>query len=204
MYRTHRCNEIREKHIGEVVELAGWVDVIRDHGGVLFVDLRDYTGITQVVVHDENLLKGVGKETVISVKGTVTKRDESTVNPKIATGLVELVADTLKVLGTCTRDLPFEIGSNDTNENIRLKHRFLDLIKSRNLCFKRIFSLVSLEPISKGRSRVQVPSTLRVSATSSTRPVAIFGLTVLSSRFVTVPLTEITVSLPTPLRRFSS
>ncbi len=127
MYRTHRCNEIREKHIGQSVQLAGWVDVIRDHGGVLFVDLRDETGVTQVVVHDENLLKGVSKETVLSVSGTVTKRDENTVNTKIETGLVELVVDSLEVLGVCSRDLPFEIGSNDTNENIRLKHRFLDL-----------------------------------------------------------------------------
>ena len=130
MYRTHRCNEIRESHIGMTVELAGWVDVIRDHGGVLFVDLRDETGVTQVVVHDENLIKGVSKETVLTVKGVVTKRDESTVNPKIDTGLVELVAETLAVLGVCSRDLPFEIGSNDTNENIRLKHRFLDLRNS--------------------------------------------------------------------------
>ena len=127
MYRTHRCNEIRENHIGMTVELAGWVDVVRDHGGVLFVDLRDETGVTQVVVHDEKLLKGVSKETVVSVHGTVSKRDESTVNPKIETGLVELIADDLKVLGVCSRDLPFEIGSKDTNENLRLKHRFLDL-----------------------------------------------------------------------------
>ena len=127
MYRTHRCNEIREKHIGMEVELAGWVDVVRDHGGVLFVDLRDETGVTQVVVHDEKLLKGISKETVISVHGTVSKRDENTVNPKIETGLVELIADDLKVLGVCSRDLPFEIGSTDTNENLRLKHRFLDL-----------------------------------------------------------------------------
>ena len=127
MYRTHRCNEIRKDHIGQVVELAGWVDVVRDHGGVLFVDLRDETGITQVVVHDETLLKGVAKETVISVKGTVTERDPATVNPKIETGLVELVADNLSVLGLCTREIPFEIGATDTNENIRLKHRFLDL-----------------------------------------------------------------------------
>ena len=127
MYRTHRCNEIRKEHIGQVVELAGWVDVIRDHGGGLFVDLRDETGITQVVVHDEALLKGVAKETVISAKGTVTERDPATVNPKIETGLVELVADKVEVLGLCTRDIPFEIGATDTNENIRLKHRFLDL-----------------------------------------------------------------------------
>ncbi len=127
MYRTHRCNEIRSEHVGQVVELAGWVDVIRDHGGVLFVDLRDETGITQVVVHDESLLKGVAKETVISAKGVVTERDPATVNPKIETGLVELVADKVEVLGLCTRDIPFEIGAIDTNENIRLKHRFLDL-----------------------------------------------------------------------------
>ena len=95
MYRTHRCNEIRESHIGQVIELAGWVDVIRDHGGVLFVDLRDETGVTQVVVHDETLLKGVGKETVLSAHGIVTKRDENTVNPKIDTGLVELGADSI-------------------------------------------------------------------------------------------------------------
>ncbi len=127
MYRTHRCNEIRPDHIGQVVELAGWVDVIRDHGGVLFVDLRDETGVTQVVVHEEALLKGVTKETVISAKGVVTERDPATVNPKLQTGLVELVADSVEVLGLCTRDIPFEIGATDTNENIRLKHRFLDL-----------------------------------------------------------------------------
>lgn len=127
MYRTHRCNEIRKDHIGSNVQLAGWVDVIRDHGGVLFVDLRDETGVTQVVFHDEALLKGVGKETVLSVSGVVTERDPDTVNNKIETGLVELVADKAEVLGTCTRDLPFEIGAKDTNENIRLKHRFLDL-----------------------------------------------------------------------------
>ena len=123
MYRTHRCNEIRSEHIGQTVELAGWVDVIRDHGGVLFVDLRDETGITQVVVHDEALLKGVAKETVISAKGIVTERDPATVNPKIETGLVELVADKVEVLGLCTRDTPFEIGATDTNENIR---QFID------------------------------------------------------------------------------
>ncbi|MGI6237601.1 MAG: aspartate--tRNA ligase [Candidatus Excrementavichristensenella sp.] len=127
MYRTHRCGEIGEQHIGQDLMLAGWVDVIRDHGGVLFADLRDETGVTQVVVHDEDLLKGVGRESVISVSGEVTRRDESTVNPKIRTGKVELKADALTVLGPCTRNLPFEIASGGANEGIRLKHRFLDL-----------------------------------------------------------------------------
>ena len=72
MYRTHYCNDIREADIGQKVELCGWVDTIRDHGGVIFVDLRDQTGITQTVVHDETMLAGVNKECVITVSGTVS------------------------------------------------------------------------------------------------------------------------------------
>ena len=82
MYRTLFCNDIRDEHIGQTVRLAGWVDVIRDHGGVIFVDIRDYTGITQVVIHNEDLLKNVNRETVISVSGIVQKRDPETVNSK--------------------------------------------------------------------------------------------------------------------------
>ena len=92
MYRTHMCNDIRDAHIGKTIELAGWVDSMRDHGGVIFIDLRDYTGVTQVVIHDESLVSDINRETVISVKGTVSKRDEETVNEKIDTGAVELVA----------------------------------------------------------------------------------------------------------------
>ena len=99
MYRTLFCNDIRDEHVGSRVQLAGWVDVIRDHGGVIFVDIRDYTGITQTVIHDEGMVKNVNRETVISVSGIVRKRDEDTVNTKIATGYVELVVDELTVLG---------------------------------------------------------------------------------------------------------
>ncbi len=133
MYRTHYCNDIRDEHVNQRVELAGWVDVIRDHGGVIFVDLRDYTGITQVVVHDESLLKNVNRETVISVSGIVEKRDEDTVNEKIATGYVELVADTLTVLGKSTNMLPFEVSnSRASKDEIRLKYRYLDLRNPKN------------------------------------------------------------------------
>ena len=132
MYRTHFCNDIRETDIGSKVELAGWVDTIRDHGGVIFVDLRDDTGITQTVVHDENMLKGVNKECVITVSGTVSLRDPETVNEKLDTGKVELIVESLTLLGKCKNMLPFDIDdSRGTREDVRLKYRYLDLRSKR-------------------------------------------------------------------------
>ena len=128
MYRTLFCNDISDKHIGNTVQLAGWVDVVRDHGGVIFIDLRDYTGVTQVVVHNEELLKNVNRETVISVSGIVEKRAPETVNDKIDTGYVELVADSLQVLGKSRNMLPFEVRSSHmSKDELRLKYRYLDL-----------------------------------------------------------------------------
>ncbi len=128
MLRTHNCNELSIQHIGESVTLCGWVDTIRDHGGVNFVDLRDHYGVTQVVLSSDSLLNGVTRETVVSVCGVVTKRDEDTVNAKIATGLVEVRVDSLEILGPCQLSLPFEPAhSTDTREDVRLKYRFLDL-----------------------------------------------------------------------------
>ena len=133
MYRTLFCNDICDKHIGETVELAGWVDVVRDHGGVIFIDLRDYTGVTQVVVNDEELLKNVNRETVISVKGIVEKRDPETFNEKIATGYVELKADSLTILGKSRNMLPFEVrASHLSKDELRLKYRYLDLRNPKN------------------------------------------------------------------------
>ena len=133
MYRTLFCNDIRDEHIGKTVQLAGWVDVVRDHGGVIFIDLRDYTGVTQVVVHNEQFLKNVNRETVISVTGRVEKRDEETVNAKIATGTVELVAESLEVLGKSYNMLPFEVrSSRNSKDELRLKYRYLDLRNPKN------------------------------------------------------------------------
>ncbi len=133
MYRTLLCNDIRDQHIGQTVQLAGWVDVVRDHGGVIFVDLRDYSGVTQVVIHNEELLKNVNRETVISVSGVVEKRDEETVNSKIDTGFVELVADSLTILGKSKNMLPFEVRASRTSKDeIRLKYRYLDLRNPKN------------------------------------------------------------------------
>ena len=128
MLRTHTCNELRENHIGESVTLCGWISTVRDHGGVLFVDLRDHYGITQIVLSDDSMIAGMAKETVVMIKGTVTRRDPETVNDKLDTGLIEVKADSVEVLGPSTLGLPFEIDqSTQTREEVRLKYRYLDL-----------------------------------------------------------------------------
>ena len=128
MLRTHTCNQLKTENIGEKVTLAGWVETIRDHGGVLFVDLRDHYGITQVVFSDDKLLSGISKETVVQIEGVVTERDAETVNNKLDTGKIEVRSDKLTVLGACRLNLPFEIdASTQTREEVRLKYRYLDL-----------------------------------------------------------------------------
>ena len=127
-YRTNTCGELTIKDLDKKVTLAGFVSTIRDHGGVMFVDLRDHYGTTQIVVHDDAMLKGVSKETVIKVTGVVVKRDEETINKKIATGEVEVVIDSLELLSDTAKVLPFEVDeSKKVSEDVRLKYRFLDL-----------------------------------------------------------------------------
>ena len=128
IYRSVTCGDIREEHIGSEVRIAGWVENIRDHGGVMFIDMRDQYGVTQVVVHDDSMLEGLTRESSVSVSGKVVKRDEDTINKKIATGTVEIVAESLTVLGRCRNSLPFEVvTSTSVSEDVRLKYRFLDL-----------------------------------------------------------------------------
>lgn len=127
-YRTKHCGEIGEALIGNEVKVAGWVENIRDHGGVLFIDLRDHYGVVQIVIHDEALLNGVNKECSVSVDGKVILRDPETVNEKIASGTVEIEATALRVLGKAKNNLPFDVmTSTNTREDVRLKYRFLDL-----------------------------------------------------------------------------
>ncbi len=127
-YHTHYCGDLRESDIGKEVRVAGWVENIRDHGGVMFLDVRDHYGVVQVVVHSEKLLENVNKECTITVSGKVLKRDDDTINPKIATGTVEIHSENLTVLGKSLSNLPFEVpNSTDTKEDVRLKYRFLDL-----------------------------------------------------------------------------
>ena len=128
IYRTKYCGELRESDIGSEVRVAGWVENIRDHGGVMFLDIRDHYGIVQVVVNDESLLADINRECTVSVSGKVTKRDEDTVNPKLATGTVEIHSDKITVLGKASNNLPFEVQtSTEVKEDLRLKYRFLDL-----------------------------------------------------------------------------
>ena len=128
IYRTVTCGELREDNIGQEVRVAGWVENIRDHGGVMFLDIRDQYGVLQVVVHDDNLLKNINRECTVTLSGKVVKRDEETINSKIATGFVEVHTEDIKVLGKCKNELPFEVATSKiVNEDVRLKYRFLDL-----------------------------------------------------------------------------
>ncbi len=162
MLRTHNCNELRESNIGNEVTLCGWIDTIRDHGGVIFVDLRDHYGITQVVISDDSMISGIAKETVIKVKGTVTKRDEETINAKLETGSIEVRVSELEVLGPCLNSLPFEISSStNTREDVRLKYRYLDLrnpaIHSNIVLRSKIISYLRKQMEGLGFMEIQTP-----------------------------------------------
>lgn len=127
-YRTHYCGCVTEEDIGKNVRVAGWIENIRDHGGVKFIDVRDQYGTVQVVVHDEILLANINKECSVTVSGNVTKRDEDTINPNIATGTVEIHSDSITVLGKAPSALPFEVQtSKEVKEDVRLRYRYLDL-----------------------------------------------------------------------------
>jgi aspartyl-tRNA synthetase len=134
-YRTHTCNDLRATHAGETVRLAGWIHNKRDLGGVLFIDLRDHYGITQIVVPPtagfQDTLSHLPKETVISVHGQVRPRPEGTVNPDLATGEIEIDVAGYDRLGAC-ESLPMNVFPEDhTPEETRLKYRFLDLRRSK-------------------------------------------------------------------------
>ena len=129
MYRTKNLGELRIENVEEVVELAGWVQTVRNLGGMIFIDLRDEDGITQVVVNDEKLqemAKNLNTESCIHIKGKVVERASK--NPKMPTGDIEVIAEEIEVLGECKSNLPFEINSEiDAREDLRLEYRFLDL-----------------------------------------------------------------------------
>lgn len=135
-YKTHTCNEISLEDVGKKVRIAGWVQTIRDLGGLVFLDIRDMYGITQVVTsgktEDVDFASHIPIESTVTVYGTVKKRDEETVNPKLKTGLVEIKIEEIKVLGKRTKNLPFEVNTNqEIREDLRLQYRYLDLRNER-------------------------------------------------------------------------
>lgn len=135
-YKTHTCNEISLEDVGKKVRIAGWVETIRDLGGLVFLDIRDMYGITQVVTsgktEDVDFASHIPIESTVTVYGTVKKRDEETVNPKLKTGLVEIKIEDIKILGKRTKNIPFEINTNqEIREDLRLQYRYLDLRNER-------------------------------------------------------------------------
>ncbi|MBO5293450.1 MAG: aspartate--tRNA ligase [Lachnospiraceae bacterium] len=161
-YRSITIKEISEAHIGQTVRVAGWIENIRDHGGVSFLDLRDMYGVLQIVIRDAELLKGITKEISVSIEGPVEKRDEETYNPKLPTGTIELEAKSIDILGKVYKQLPFEImTSKETREDVRLKYRYLDLRNAKvkdNIIFRsQVISFLRQKMTEMGFLEIQTP-----------------------------------------------
>ncbi|WP_026789112.1 aspartate--tRNA ligase [Planktothrix rubescens] len=138
--RTHYCGNLRSTHLGETLTLCGWVDRRRDHGGVIFLDLRDRTGIVQIVSDPERTAdsykaaEGLRNEYVVKITGRVSQRPPESLNPKLATGEIEIYADHIELLNGLGKQLPFQISASETEtvrEDLRLKYRYLDLRRER-------------------------------------------------------------------------
>ena len=165
-YRTHTCNEISLEDVGKKVKIAGFVETIRDLGGLVFLDIRDMYGITQVVTsgktEDVDFASHIPIESSVCVEGIVKKRDEETINPKLKTGLVEIKIETIEVLGKRTKELPFEVNKNQViREDLRLKYRFLDLRSKKltnNLILRsKVIQYLREQMIGNGFLEVQTP-----------------------------------------------
>ncbi len=162
IYRDVTLDNVSEGDVGKSMKLAGWVENIRDHGGVSFIDLRDMYGVMQVVMRDTSLLDGISKEDCISIEGVIEHRDEETYNPKIPTGTIELEAHKVEILGRVYKQLPFEImTSKETREDVRLKYRYLDLRNAKvrdNMLFRsNVISFLRQKMTEMGFLEIQTP-----------------------------------------------
>lgn len=162
IYRDTTLNNVSEQDIGKELKVAGWVENIRDHGGVSFIDLRDMYGVLQVVLRDTSLLDGITKENCISIEGVIDHRDEETYNPKIPTGTIELEAHSIDMLGKVYHQLPFEImTSKEIREDVRLKYRYLDLRNQKvkdNIIFRsQVISFLRQKMTEMGFLEIQTP-----------------------------------------------
>ncbi len=162
IYRDVTLGQVTEGDIGRTIRIAGWVENIRDHGGVSFLDIRDAYAVMQVVIRDGELLGGIRKEQAVSVVGQVEKRGEETYNPKIPTGTIELEARDIQVLGEVSAPLPFEvITSREVREDVRLKYRYLDLRNPKvrdNLVFRsKVIAFLRQKMTDLGFLEIQTP-----------------------------------------------
>ena len=162
IYRDVTLNNVSEADIGKKIKIAGWVENIRDHGGVSFIDLRDMYGVVQVVLRDTELLNGIVKEDCVGITGLVEKRDEETYNPKIPSGTIEVEAHSIEVLGKVYKQLPFEIQtSKEIREDLRLKYRYLDLRNQKvkdNMIFRsNVISFLRNKMTELGFMEIQTP-----------------------------------------------
>ena len=164
-YRTHTCNELRKSNVGDQVILSGWINKKRDHGNLLFIDLRDNYGITQIIIDKENShfkdLERSQLETVIKINGKVIERSKETINSEIPTGEIEINISKFEVLGSC-KELPMPIFSNqEYSEEIRLKYRYLDLRRKKiheNIILRsKVISFIRNEMIKLGFLEFQTP-----------------------------------------------
>ena len=162
-YRDHNTSMLSEADIGSTVRVSGWVENIRDHGGIEFIDLRDHYGKLQVTFqNNEKLLEGISRECAVSISGKIIKRDESTYSDKLATGTIELAAESVDILGKITSQLPFEvIESHKSNEDIRLRYRFLDMRNRKvhdNIVFRsQVMSFMREKMTELGFLELQTP-----------------------------------------------
>ena len=161
-YRDYYAGKITEEYIDKTITTSGWVENIRDHGGVIFVDLRDQFGVLQLVSNDEKMFDDLKKESSICVKGLIRKRDEDDYNEKIATGTIELLVSSLEILGKCLNTLPFEVmTSTHVNEDVRLKYRYLDLrnpkVKNNVLFRNKVISYLREKMCENEFTEIQTP-----------------------------------------------
>ncbi len=161
-YRNNYCGSLTEENIGETVKLSGWIENIRDHGGVIFVDVRDEKGTIQTVTNDEKLFDGLTRESTICLTGKVRKRNEEDYNARISTGTIEVLVDSLEVLGAAKNVLPFEVmTSTEVNEETRLKYRYLDLRNKKvhdNILFRtKVISYLREKMNSLEFTEIQTP-----------------------------------------------
>lgn len=162
IYKDHYCDEINDSLIGKEVRLAGWIENIRDHGGVIFLDLRDSHDVVQIVSNDDSIFLGLTKESTVTLKGTVRKRALEDYNDKIKTGTLEVLVSSIEVLGKANNVLPFEIvTSTSSSEEVRLKYRYLDLRNKKvhnNILFRsEVIKYLRNKMESLGHTEIQTP-----------------------------------------------